>query len=170
MANLKPHPMTLERAIEILHPDTTLLALGEIEYFAGFNGQEAKIKACEAACIVACEAMQREVERRAQPANDPLTLDELRGMDGQPVWSEIGAYWLLVDVTGTDVWLTDPSGQQANAAGWIKRTKEMGNLYRRPPADKMNVYRRIYEQSKAMQTCPPREKTFERHAGKMFPI
>lgn len=60
MDNLKP-PMTLEEAIKILHPDTTLLALGEIEYFAGFNGQEAKIKACEEACVVACEAMRREI-------------------------------------------------------------------------------------------------------------
>lgn len=24
--------------------------------------------------------------RRAQPASEPLTLDELRGMDGEPVW------------------------------------------------------------------------------------
>ena len=25
---------------------------------------------------------------REQPANEPLTLDELRGMDGEPVWCE----------------------------------------------------------------------------------
>ena len=30
--------------------------------------------------------------RRAQPANEPLTLDELRGMDGEPVWVVCGIY------------------------------------------------------------------------------
>ena len=30
--------------------------------------------------------------RRTQPANEPLTLDELRGMDGEPVWVVCGIY------------------------------------------------------------------------------
>ena len=51
--------MTLGEAKRILHPDTTLLALAEIEYYAGFNGQEAKLKAVEEACIVACEAIEK---------------------------------------------------------------------------------------------------------------
>ena len=42
--------------------------------------------------------------RRAQPENEPLTLEELRQMDGEPVWTTgIGAnrnkcYWCLVMV------------------------------------------------------------------------
>ena len=51
--------MTYQEAIRILHPDTTLEALAEYEYYGGFNGGEAKIKAVEEACIVACEAMRR---------------------------------------------------------------------------------------------------------------
>ena len=51
--------MTLEEARRILHPDTTIAALAEIEYYAGFNGEEAKYKAVEEACIVACEAMEK---------------------------------------------------------------------------------------------------------------
>ena len=35
------------------------------------------------------------------PPNDPLTLDELRGMDGEPVWiakmDGSGGVWMLVD-------------------------------------------------------------------------
>lgn len=51
--------MTLTDAKMILHPDTTLLALAEIEYYAGFSGQEAKLKAVNEACIVACEAIEK---------------------------------------------------------------------------------------------------------------
>lgn len=32
--------MTYEQAKKILHPDTTLETLEEIEYYAGFNGEE----------------------------------------------------------------------------------------------------------------------------------
>lgn len=50
--------MTYEEAKKILHPDTTRAALDEIEYYAGFNGKEARIKAVEKACLVACEALE----------------------------------------------------------------------------------------------------------------
>lgn len=50
--------MTYQEAISILHPDTTLEALSEYEYYGGFNGKEARIKAVEEACVVACEAMK----------------------------------------------------------------------------------------------------------------
>ena len=49
--------MNYEEARRILHPDTTLEALAEIEYYAGFNGKEAKLEAVNTACIVACHAM-----------------------------------------------------------------------------------------------------------------
>lgn len=49
--------MDFETARRILHPSTTLEALAEYEYYGGFNGGEAKIKAVEEACIVACEAI-----------------------------------------------------------------------------------------------------------------
>ena len=50
--------MTREEAIRILDPSTTREALAEIEYYAGFNGYEAVIKAVEDACIMAIEALQ----------------------------------------------------------------------------------------------------------------
>lgn len=49
--------MTYEEARRILHPDTTLDALAEIEYYEGFNGEEAKLEAVNTACIVACHAI-----------------------------------------------------------------------------------------------------------------
>ncbi len=51
--------MTYEEAKRILHPDTTIDALTEIEYYAGFNGKEARLKAVDEACVVACEALEK---------------------------------------------------------------------------------------------------------------
>ncbi len=55
--------MTYKEARRILHPDTTVDALIEIEYFAGFNGEEARRKAVDEACIVACEALDKCMRR-----------------------------------------------------------------------------------------------------------
>lgn len=56
--------MTYEEAMKILHPDTTLTALAEVEYYGGFNGQEAKIKAVEEACLLACEALEKQMPKK----------------------------------------------------------------------------------------------------------
>ena len=50
--------MDYKEAIRILHPDTTAEALAEIEYYAGFSGHEAQMKAIEEACLLACKAME----------------------------------------------------------------------------------------------------------------
>lgn len=50
--------MTLKEAIRILNPETTREALTEYEYYGGFNGKQAMIKAVEQASILACEAMK----------------------------------------------------------------------------------------------------------------
>lgn len=51
--------MTYAEARNILHPNTTLATLAEIEYYSGFGGEEAKRKAVEEACLMACEALDR---------------------------------------------------------------------------------------------------------------
>ena len=56
--------MTNEEAMKILHPNTTLTALAEVEYYGGFNGQEAKIKAVEEACLLACEALEKQILKK----------------------------------------------------------------------------------------------------------
>ena len=53
--------LSMADAIEILHPDTTAKKLIEIEYYHGFNGQKAKIEAVNEACLIACEAMQKQI-------------------------------------------------------------------------------------------------------------
>ena len=52
--------MTTEEAIKILDPATTRDALWEIEYYAGFNGEEAKMAAVEEACRMAVKALKGE--------------------------------------------------------------------------------------------------------------
>lgn len=51
--------MTIQEAIRILDPDTTIEALAEIEYYAGFSGKKAKIHAVDEACEIAVEIMRR---------------------------------------------------------------------------------------------------------------
>ena len=35
----------------------------------------------------------------APPPNEPLTLEQLREMDGEPVWNDTMKKWVLVDLT-----------------------------------------------------------------------
>jgi len=51
--------MTIERAIEILHPDTTADAIAEIEYYAGFGGKQAVLREIDKACLLACDVMEK---------------------------------------------------------------------------------------------------------------
>lgn len=59
--------MTREEAIRILDPETTAEALAEIDYYAGFRGEEAAIKAVEDACILAVADLREQEERRWIP-------------------------------------------------------------------------------------------------------
>lgn len=53
--------MTYEEARRILHPDTIMEALAEIEYYGGFNGEKTIFDAIREACLVACEALDRNI-------------------------------------------------------------------------------------------------------------
>ena len=64
--------MTREEAIRILDPETTREALAEIEYYAGFRGKEAAIKAVDDACILAVAALREQEQRRWIPVTERL--------------------------------------------------------------------------------------------------
>lgn len=55
--------MTAEEAIEILHPDTTAQALLRIEHCGGVNGRQAMKEAVDDACLVACEALEKQIPK-----------------------------------------------------------------------------------------------------------
>ena len=64
--------MTREEAIRILDPVTSMDALAEIEYYAGFRGEEAVRKAVDDACILAVAALRGQEERRWIPVTERL--------------------------------------------------------------------------------------------------
>ena len=70
--------MTYEEAMKILHPNTTFTALAEVEYYGGFNGQEAKIKAVEEACLLACEALEKQIPKKPLHMHKKLLLSNLQ--------------------------------------------------------------------------------------------
>lgn len=62
--------MDMQQAIRLLHPDTTKEALAEFaeaEYYGDSNAHEKAIALINEACIVACDTMQRVLDRRLIP-------------------------------------------------------------------------------------------------------
>lgn len=90
--------MKNKEAIMLLNPITKALALAEIEYYHGFRGQEACIKAIEDACILAVEALgkadkYRWHDLRKKPDDLPEAIgggyesDYVLVMTGTPEWN-----------------------------------------------------------------------------------
>ncbi len=80
-----------------------------------------------------------EVEAEPLPPNDPLTLEELREMDGEPVWIEWGGHpqagWALVRVwskVSNVVYLTYHNGN-TDLLGFV--LNDGGKIYRRKPEE-----------------------------------
>ena len=72
--------MTIDDAIRILSPETTADALAEIEYYGGFSGQDAVVRAVEDACRMGVAALEQSrwipVSERLPEAGKPvLTTD-----------------------------------------------------------------------------------------------
>ena len=63
--------MTIQEAIRIMDPLTTKDALDEIEYYAGFHGEEAVAKAVDDACVLAVAALREQEALRWIPASEP---------------------------------------------------------------------------------------------------
>lgn len=84
--------MTAQEAIKLLHPDTTKEAIAEIKYYCGFHGKEAAIKAIEDACLLACDALEKQVPKKAIDIQTPVVAwglcpkckGELNKLGGKP--------------------------------------------------------------------------------------
>ena len=101
MIELKPCPMTADEAIASLEMFQALMLFdpmtGETRELREENRDNQDLYN---ACIMALSAL-----RRAQPANEPLTLEQLREMDGEPVYCvypgcSTGGEWFLVNSQG----------------------------------------------------------------------
>ena len=69
------------------------------------------------------------------PPNEPLTLDELREMDGEPVWVEDVKHWALIDIEKGGQWDGVPFAVWAENGVKFTYNVESRDLhcYRRPP-------------------------------------
>lgn len=92
--------MTNEEAIMLLNPSTRILALAEIEYYNGFRGKEAYIKAKEDACILAVEALKKADKHKwhnlsknpddlPEAIGDGYESDYVLVMIGTPEWNSL---------------------------------------------------------------------------------
>ena len=68
-----------------------------------------------------------EAQPTLTPPNEPLTLEQLREMDGEPVWFDTIKRWGIVKVCQDGTFLLTKSGEFE--VGYITRRK----YYRRPP-------------------------------------
>ena len=71
------------------------------------------------------------------PPNEPLTLEQLREMDGEPVWVEEVKHWALIDIEKGGQWDGIPFAVWAeNGAKFTYNVKSRGlHCYRRPPEE-----------------------------------
>ena len=88
--------MKNKEAIMLLNPITKALALAEIEYYHGFRGQEACIKAIEDAHILAVEALEK--------ADKYKWHDLRKNPDDLPEADEYGRSEFVFVMTGTPEW------------------------------------------------------------------
>ena len=89
MSELKPCPSPIENAITVLENEKQCVL------------RQIKVGGCDRNCAK-CDLVMKDSEilegydtaistlRRAQPDNEPLTLEQLREMDGEPVWCADG--------------------------------------------------------------------------------
>ena len=135
MSELKPCPMTADEAISALEMCQALMLFdpmtGETHELCEENKDNQDLYN---ACSLAIDAL-----RRAQPANDPLTLEQLRKMYDEPVWVVCGIYadWRIpefIDEGGYKGFIkfTDRSAEPISDYGknWI--------VYRRKPEGSEN--------------------------------
>lgn len=69
------------------------------------------------------------------PPNEPLTLEQLREMDGEPVWVEDVKHWALIDIEKGGQWDGVPFATWAeNGTKFTYNVESRGlHCYRRPP-------------------------------------
>ena len=70
--------------------------------------------------------------------NEPLTLDELREMDGEPVWvvyGEDAGMWALVEVCEESIFLTNNLGGRTEYAADVELEDDGVTVYRQKPKE-----------------------------------
>ena len=75
------------------------------------------------------------------PPNEPMTLEQLREMDGEPVWVEDVKHWALIDVEKGGQWDGVPFAiWEENGTKFTYNVERRGlHCYRRPPEGEENA-------------------------------
>lgn len=75
------------------------------------------------------------------PPNEPLTLEQLREMDGEPVWVEEVEHWALIDIEKSGQWAGIPFAVWAENGANFTYNIEGRELhcFRRPPEGEGNA-------------------------------
>lgn len=76
------------------------------------------------------------------PTNDPLTLEELREMDGEPVYLNPGDCWVLLSNNGFVPIFTWQDGSSCSACDWYA---QIGYAYRRKPEKQISIEEKLKE-------------------------
>ena len=88
-----------------------------------------RVDAANAADLI--ESLQAELEIYRGFPNEPLTLDELRGMDGQPVWESWTGAWRIVIMAHDGETVSLYNAYNTISAKSVLYSD--GRIYRRPP-------------------------------------
>lgn len=91
-----------------------------------YDGDDEPIDKCKE-----CPLCYSDKQRHHTPPNEPLTLEQLREMDGEPVWvTPLGFWALVISKRGQRVQLMCSDGETV----WADKEIELvGPVYRRPP-------------------------------------
>ena len=143
--------MTREEAIKVLeNPDVSIGVAARIgqdpEYWRKLKpALDMAISALRAQQIIHVTDLYDEdggdVYRGWKASNDPLTMAELRQMDGEPVWVvcnkgfEPMALWALVEVCEESIFLTNNLGGRTEYAADVELECDGITVYRRKPEE-----------------------------------
>lgn len=103
--------MPAQEAIKLLHPDTTKEAIAEIEYYCGFHGKEAAMKAIEEACLLACDALEKQVPKEPKMWRNPPCY---------PDWADDDWGWECPNCGNQDIDYIDHHCKCGQAIDWTK--------------------------------------------------
>lgn len=110
--------MTAQEAIKLLHPDTTKEAIAEIKYYCGFHGKEAAIKAIEEACLLACDALKKQVPKEPKMWRNPPCY---------PDWADDDWGWECPKCGNQEIDYIDHHCECGQAIDWTKEEGEQWN-------------------------------------------
>lgn len=98
------------------------------------------IDRCKSCPLCYSDKVRYRAQQKAEK-NEPLTLDELRKMEGEPVWVVVNtgidqlSFWTLVEVCEESIFLTNNLGGRTEYAADVELEADCIMVYRRKPKE-----------------------------------